>query len=116
MKKFKRSVYWMTTLGSLLLIGCASDPNRVAYTNPRQPGPAIGRGVGAAAGSLTGNVAGAVVGTGEGFVQGVAAPFNNQTRIVRRWRTETTADGRTIQVPEDIVVDAQGRPVQPVKK
>jgi len=44
-------------------------------------------------------------------VAGAAAPFNNTTRIVRRWRTETTSDGRTVQVPEDILVDAQGRPV-----
>ncbi|MEI7730393.1 MAG: flagellar motor protein MotB [Verrucomicrobiota bacterium] len=116
MKTFKLSVFEVPILGVVLLTGCASDPNRVALTNPRQPGPAIGRGVGVVAGSVTGNVAGAVVGTGEGFVQGVSAPFDNQTRIVRRWHTEKTPDGRTIQVPEDIVVDAQGRPIQPAQK
>jgi len=58
-----------------------------------------------------GNVVGAAVGTTEGLVKGVAAPFNTTTRVLRRWRTEVTADGRTIQVPEDILVDSQGRPV-----
>ncbi len=50
------------------------------------------------------------VGFGEGLVRGTAAPFKNvkTTRLVRRWQTETIADGRTIQVPEDILVDAYG--------
>jgi hypothetical protein len=30
---------------------------------------------------------------------------------VRTWRTETTSDGRTIQVPHDTSVDAYGRPI-----
>lgn len=98
------------TLG-LLLTGCASDPNRVGITNPRQPGPAVGQALGTGVGAVGGNVAGAVVGFGEGAAVGAKAPFDNTTRVVRRWRTETTADGRTIQVPEDILVDASGRPV-----
>jgi hypothetical protein len=57
------------------------------------------------------NVAGAVVGAGEGVVTGAKAPFDNTTRVVRRWRTVTTSDGRTIQVPEEIIVDKDGRPV-----
>ena len=93
------------------IIGCASDPNRIGVTNQNHPGPAAGRAVGAGVGVVGGNVAGAVVGVGEGVSRGAAAPFNNTTRVVRRWRTETTSDGRTIQVPEDIVVDQQGRPV-----
>jgi hypothetical protein len=94
------------------LAGCATDPNRIGVTNQRQPGPAAGRAVGTGVGAVSGNVAGAVVGFGEGVGQGAAQSFDNTTRIVRRWRTETTADGRTIQVPEDIVVDEQGRPVK----
>jgi hypothetical protein len=30
--------------------------------------------------------------------------------MVRYWKTETTPDGRTIQVPYDILVDQYGRP------
>jgi hypothetical protein len=96
----------------LVLAGCARDPNRIGVTNQRQPGPAAGRAVGTGVGAVGGNVAGAVVGFGEGVGQGAAQSFDNTTRVVRRWRTETTADGRTIQVPEDIVVDEQGRPVK----
>jgi hypothetical protein len=105
----------MLAFGSVLLLGltgCARDPNRIGVTNQRQPGPAAGRAVGTGVGAVGGNVAGAVVGFGEGVGQGAAQSFDNTTRVVRRWRTETTADGRTIQVPEDIVVDEQGRPVK----
>lgn len=98
-----------------LLAGCARDPNRIGITNTRQPGPAVGRAVGSGVGAVSGNVAGGVVGFGEGVVSGTAASFNNSTRVVRRWRTETTADGRIIQVPEDIVVDQYGRPINPPK-
>ena len=101
----------------LLLTGCVSDPNRVGITNRNQPGPAVGQALGTGVGAVGGNVVGGVVGFGEGVVGGAKVPFDNTTRIVRRWRTETTADGRTIQVPEDIVVDAAGRPVGlPAKK
>jgi|YelNatPaOPRAMG01_1025707.scaffolds.fasta_scaffold179298_1 hypothetical protein len=96
----------------LVACGCAHDPNRVGVTNKNQPGPALGYGVGAAVGAVGGNVAGAVVGVGEGAAAAASAPFDTTTRVIRRWRTEQTVDGRTIQVPEDIVVDAYGRPVQ----
>ena len=89
----------------------------MGVTNRQAPGPAVGRAVGTGVGTVGGNVAGAVVGVGEGVVAGAAVPFDNTTRVVRRWRTETTADGRTIQVPEEIIVDAQGRPIgQPTGK
>ncbi len=105
-------------LGALALfaVGCASSADSMGVTNPRQPGPAVGRGVGAAVGAVGGNVAGAVVGVGEGVAAGVKAPFDNTTHVVRRWRTETTPDGRTIQVPEEIIVDKYGRPVSPPPK
>jgi hypothetical protein len=79
--------------------------------SPYHPGPVVGRGVGAGVGVVAGNVAGAAVGFGEGVAGGVAAPFDNTTHVVRHWHTETTADGRTVQVPEDILVDRYGRPV-----
>lgn len=104
--------------GMTLLLGaggCArdKDPSLIGVTNPKTPGPATGRAVGAGVGAVGGNVAGGVAGFGEGVAHAASAPFNNTTRVVRRWRTETTADGRTIQVPEDIVVDEYGRPVNP---
>jgi hypothetical protein len=95
----------------VVLMGCARDPNRIGVTNPNHPGPAAGRALGAGAGVVAGNVAGGVVGFGEGAAAGAAAPFNNTRRVVRTWRTEKTADGRTIQVPVDTVVDEYGRPV-----
>ena len=109
----KISITTATGLAALLLgaAGCASDPNTIGATNPHQPGPAAGRAVGAGAGAAAGNVAGAVVGVGEGFSHGASASFNNNSRVVRRWRTETTSDGRVIQVPEDIEVDQYGRPL-----
>ena len=79
--------------------------------SPYHPGPVIGQGVGYGAGVVAGNVAGAAVGIGQGAAAGVAAPFDNTTRVVRRWHTETTSDGRTVQVPQDILVDGYGRPV-----
>lgn len=90
--------------------GCANQ--RHALTNPHQLGPAVGQTFGAGVGVAGGNVIAAGVGFSEGVVRGVTAPFNNMktTRVVRRWHTETTTDGRTIQIPEEIYVDAYGRP------
>ena len=93
--------------------GCAQN----SYTtSPYHPGPVAGKALGTGVGVVGGNVAGAGVGFPEGVVQGAAAPFNNTTRTVRHWRTEVTSDGRTIQVPEDILVDAYGRPVAVERK
>ena len=95
----------------ITLTGCRST--EPGYTNTRHPGPAVGQAVGAGVGVVGGNVAGAAVGFGEGVAVGAAAPFDTTTHVVRRWRTETTSDGRTIQVPEEILVDKYGRPVGP---
>jgi len=110
--KNKHSIKICSIAGLLALLctGCASP----SYTTtPYQPGPVVGRAIGAGAGAVVGNAAGAVVGAGEGLVGGIAAPFDTTTHIVRRWHTEIMPDGRTIQVPEDILVDANGRPVNP---
>ncbi|MBO7391259.1 MAG: hypothetical protein J6U77_02050, partial [Verrucomicrobia bacterium] len=40
--------------------------------------------------------------------------FNNRTYVVRQWQTVTTADGRVVQVPVDVVVDENGIPLQSV--
>jgi hypothetical protein len=95
---------------ALLTSGCSTTDGRSA-TNPQHPGPAIGQGVGQAVGVVGGNVVGAVYGVGEGVVSGVQKPFTNEPHVVRVWHTETTSDGRTIQVPQDILVDQYGRPV-----
>jgi hypothetical protein len=93
----------------MLGAGCSTEPS---YTSSNyQPGPVVGHAVGYTTGAVVGNVAASGVASVEGLAAGVAAPFDTTTHVVRRWRTETTADGRTIQVPVDILVDAQGRPV-----
>jgi len=110
----KTSRLFLLGLGSLsctlLVVGCA----RTDYggTSPYHPGPVAGKTVGNAVGVTAGNVAGFGVGTVEGVAHGVAAPFDPSYHMVRYWRTETTADGRTIQVPYDILVDQYGRPVK----
>lgn len=94
--------------GSSMLSGCSTSSS---LTSPYHPGPVAGKAVGTGVGVVAGNVAGVAVGAVEGLGKGLAAPFDPTHRVVRRWRTETTSDGRTIQVPEDILVDANGRPV-----
>jgi hypothetical protein len=99
----------LASLASVLLLDGCTTGN---YTNsPYHPGPVVGQGVGTAAGVVAGNAAGLGVGVVEGTAQGLAAPFNPNYHMVRYWRTETTSDGRTIQVPYDVLVDQYGRPV-----
>jgi hypothetical protein len=100
----------LAALLGLLATGCSS-PNYT--TSTYHPGPAAGQAVGTGVGVVVGETTGFAVGVGEGVVKGAVAPFDTTTHTVRRWRTETTADGRTIQVYEDILVDSQGRPVTP---
>jgi hypothetical protein len=95
---------------SLLLAGCTHTDYGTG--SPYHPGPVAGKTVGNAVGVTAGNAAGFGVGAVEGTVHGVAAPFNPDYHMVRYWRTETTSDGRTIQVPYDVMVDQYGRPVK----
>jgi hypothetical protein len=94
----------------LLLTGCTRTDYGTG--SPYHPGPVAGKTVGNAVGVTAGNVAGFGVGTVEGAAAGMAAPFNPDYHMVRYWRTETTTDGRTIQVPYDVLVDQYGRPVK----
>jgi hypothetical protein len=94
----------------LLLAGCTHTD--YGTTSPYHPGPVAGQTVGNAVGVTAGNVAGFGVGAAEGVVHGVVAPFDPSYHMVRYWRTEKTADGRTIQVPYDVLVDQYGRPVK----
>ena len=98
---------------AIMWCGCATE-GRV--TNQNAPGPVVGSAVGAGVGTVAGNVAGAGVGVVEGTAATVGNVFDPKpTRIVRHWKTETTADGRTIQVPVDYLVDEQGRVIKEVK-
>ncbi len=87
--------------------GCRTD---YGAGSPYQPGPVVGKTVGNGVGVVAGNVAGVGVGAVEGTVHGVASTIDPSYRTVTVWKTETTADGRTIQVPHDILVDQYGRP------
>jgi hypothetical protein len=100
-------------VGSLpvVFVAACTTPEK-SNTDLRQPGPAIGAAVGTAAGAVAGNVAGAGVAATQAAGNAFAAPFTNEHHIVRTWRTERTADGRTIQVPVDTEVDEYGRPVK----
>src|SRR5271169_4597989 len=89
-----------------LFAGCAQD-----HTSPYQPGPVAGQAAGYGVGTVAGNVAGFGVGAAQGTAHGVAQSFNPDYHMVRYWRTEVTSDGRTIQVPYDVLVDQYGRPV-----
>lgn len=98
-----------------LLAGCVSHPAEQSGTNPSNPGVAVGHAVGSAVGAVAGTVAGTVAAGAEGAADSAQAPFKNEHRIVRRWKTETTADGRTIQVPYEVEVDENGREIAPKK-
>lgn len=95
-------------LAVLAATGCRTD---YGAGSPYQPGPVVGKSVGNVAGVVAGNAAGVGVGAVEGSVHGVASTIDPSYHLVRSWKTETTADGRTIQVPVDILVDQYGRPV-----
>ena len=96
-----------SAFSAMLLSGCAQS-----HTSPYQPGPVAGQAVGYGVGTVAGNVAGFGVGAAQGAAYGLGQSFNSNYHMVRYWRTEVTADGRTVQVPYDILVDQYGRPVK----
>ena len=101
--------------GVLALCGCKTKDTSVRVTNQESPGPQVGTAVGTGVGAVAGNVAGAGVGVVEGTASSVGNVFDPQpTRVVRHWKTETTVDGRTIQVPVDYLVDEQGRVIKEI--
>jgi len=108
----KSYLFPLGTIASFLFLiftGCANT--EYGHTSPYHPGPVIGKSAGNAAGVVAGNAVGVGVGVVEGTAQGLAAPFDPSYHMVRHWKTETTADGRVIQVPVDVLVDKYGRPV-----
>jgi hypothetical protein len=88
---------------ALILSGCTAG-------SPYQPGPRAGAAVGGGVGIAAGNVAGFGTGVAKGTVAGFASVQDPSYHMVREWKTETTSDGRIIQVPQDILVDQYGRP------
>jgi len=92
---------------ALAVTGCTSD--RVG--SPYHPGPVAGTAVGTGVGVVAGNAIGFGAGVVGGTVSGTKAVLDPSYHMVRYWKTETTTDGRTIQVPYDILVDQYGRPV-----
>jgi outer membrane lipoprotein SlyB len=101
-------------IATLFLSGCSNGRN-VGVTNMEQPGPVIGRAVGGGVGAVAGNVAGAGVGVVEGASSGIHSAFDNTQRVARYWKEEKTADGRTIMVQENYLVDANGQIIRKVQ-
>ena len=99
----------LLVLATLTGTGCRTD---YGVGSPYHPGPAAGKAIGTGVGVVAGNAAGLGVGVVQGTAAGVADTFDPSYHMVRYWRTETTADGRTIQVPYDVLVDQYGRPVK----
>jgi hypothetical protein len=94
-------------VAALAATGCSSDKTG----SPYHPGPVAGTVVGEGVGTVAGNVVGFAGGVVGGTVSGTRKVLDPSYRMVRYWKTETTSDGRTIQVPYDILVDQYGRPV-----
>ncbi len=91
---------------TLAVTGCNSDKTG----SPYHPGPVAGTVVGEGVGVVAGNVVGFGAGVVGGTVDGTKKVLDPSYHMVRYWKTETTPDGRTIQVPYDILVDQYGRP------
>ncbi len=103
----------LTTTGllfSVMLLGGCTGAD-YGGTSPYHPGPVAGQAVGTGIGVVAGNAAGFGAGVVSGTARGFVAPFNPNYHMVRRWRAEVTSDGRTVDVPYDILVDQYGRPV-----
>ena len=95
-------------LALVVVTGCTSEKSGSPYHPGPVAGTAVGEGVGTVAGNAVGFAGGVVVGT----VDGTKRVLDPSYRMVRYWKTETTSDGRTIQVPYDVLVDQYGRPVK----
>jgi hypothetical protein len=102
---FKSTAAAAGLLGLMAAAGCAGSGS------PYQPGPVAGQAVGGGAGVVAGNVAGFGKGVVGGTVVGYKSVMDPSYRMVRYWRTEVTSDGRTVQIPYDVLVDQYGRPV-----
>lgn len=109
MKKFS---FLAANIAAFLLVAATTGCRSNDVGSPYHPGPAAGTAIGIGAGAVAGNVVGFGAGVVQGTVAGTASALDPSYRMVRYWKTETTADGRTIQVPYDVLVDQYGRPVK----
>ncbi len=100
----------LTAFAGLLALVAATGCHNSG--SPYQPGPVAGQAVGGGVGVVAGNVAGFGKGVVSGTVGGYNMAMDPSYHMVRYWKTETTPDGRTIQVPYDQLVDQYGRPVK----
>lgn len=98
----------MLFAGLLALFGTGCNSDKAG--SPYHPGPVVGNVVGEGVGVVAGNAVGFAGGVVVGTVDGTKKVLDPSYRMVRYWKTETTPDGRTIQVPYDILVDEYGRP------
>jgi hypothetical protein len=103
-----------TVSAAALLTGCATNPDAQTM-NRRQPGPAVGQAIGVGVGTVASNAVAVPVGIVEGAAAATQSTFTNERRVIRTWREEKTSDGRTIRVPVEIEVDANGKPIAPAK-
>lgn len=105
----------LALLAGAALMGCKTSDTAVRTTNQESPGPKVGTAVGTGVGAVAGNVAGGGVAVVEGTAAATRNVFEPQpTRVVRHWKTETTVDGREIQVPVDYLVDEQGHVIKEI--
>ena len=102
----------LTTSAGLLALASTSGCTNDRVGSPYHPGPVAGTAVGTGVGVVAGNVAGFGAGVVGGTVSGTKAVLDPSYHMVRYWRTETTSDGRTVQIPYDILADQYGRPVK----
>lgn len=101
------------------LVGCSTPKPEARIANPALPANKVGGAVGVGVGHVAGSVVGGVTAFGEGAVATAGSYFDTSdsaTRVVRHWRKETTPDGRTIQVPEDYLVDKNGRVIRKLSR
>jgi len=106
MKKIYLPITALAGLLAAFVTGCSHGQSG----SPYHPGPVAGTVIGEGVGTVAGNVAGFGGGLVVGTVDGTKKVLDPSYRMVRYWKTETTADGRTIQVPYDVLVDEYGRP------
>lgn len=110
--KIHSSLLAVSLAGAALVAGGCNTTPESSVHNQKQPGAAVGNAIGTAVGAVGSNVAAVATGAAEGASNAIKSTYTNERRVIRTWRTETTADGRTIQVPVEIEVDEHGRPIE----
>jgi len=107
-----KTLHRVSTFAGLLALALATGCSSSQTGSPYHPGPVAGDVVGTGVGVVAGNAVGFAGGVVAGTVSGTSQVLDPSYHMVRYWRTETTSDGRTIQVPYDVLVDQYGRPAR----